>query len=43
VLFAGALCLIKPGWVTDLVGVAILGGILVLQIGGRRRSAPAAA
>ena len=42
VLFAGALCLIKPGWVTDLVGVAILGGILVLQLGGRRRSVPAA-
>ena len=31
VLFAAALVLIKPGWQTDLTGLALFGGIMALQ------------
>lgn len=30
-LFAAALCLIKPGLVTDVIGFALIGGVLLLQ------------
>ncbi|RJR32210.1 MAG: TRAP transporter permease [Desulfobacteraceae bacterium] len=29
--FAAAFLLIKPGWITDLVGIAIIAGILIVQ------------
>jgi len=31
VLLVGALMMIKPGWTTDLIGIAILVGILLFQ------------
>jgi len=37
VLVAGAFLLIKPGWVTDLIGFGLLAAILVYQALGRRR------
>jgi TRAP-type uncharacterized transport system fused permease subunit len=30
-LFGAALLLIKPGWITDLVGVALLGAVVISQ------------
>ena len=30
-LFAGAICLIKPGWITDLAGAAALAVVLIAQ------------
>jgi len=35
-LVAAALLLIKPGWITDVAGLGIAGGILVLQLRQRR-------
>ena len=46
VLLAGAFLLIKPGWLTDLVGLGLLAALAAFQILGRRRAAagaPAAA
>ena len=41
VLIAGALLLIKPGWVTDVIGFALLATILLYQsVGIRRPEAP---
>lgn len=31
VLFVAALCLIKPGWKTDLVGIALLAAVFTIQ------------
>ncbi|MCX5822295.1 MAG: TRAP transporter permease [Deltaproteobacteria bacterium] len=31
VLFVAALCLIKPGWISDLVGVALLAAVFAVQ------------
>jgi len=42
ILFIGALCLIKPGWITDIIGAVILFGIILLQL-ARRKTATAAA
>jgi len=39
VLIAAALCLIKPGLYTDVVGLALLAVVLSSQFVGRRRSA----
>ncbi len=35
VLFAAALLLIKPGWITDLIGLALLAAIVAAQLAGR--------
>jgi UPF0716 family protein affecting phage T7 exclusion len=41
-LVASALLLIKPGWVTDGIGLALLGAVLASQWLGRARDgAPA--
>jgi len=42
VLFISALCLIKPGWITDIIGAVIMAGIVVLQL-ARRKTALATA
>ena len=42
-LAAGGLCLIDPKLTTDLVGVAIIVVVIVLQIVMRKRSKPVAA
>ena len=36
VLFAAALLLIKPGWITDLVGLALLAAVVAVQLSARR-------
>jgi TRAP transporter 4TM/12TM fusion protein len=36
-LFAAALCLIKPGLITDAIGMALLGIVLATQLAQRRR------
>src|SRR6185436_20884257 len=36
VLIAGAFLLIKPGWVTDLIGLGLLGALVLYQALGRR-------
>jgi TRAP transporter 4TM/12TM fusion protein len=33
VLFAAALLLIKPGWITDLIGLVCLGSVMIHQLG----------
>jgi TRAP transporter 4TM/12TM fusion protein len=33
VLFAAALLLIKPGWITDLIGLVCLGSVIIHQVG----------
>lgn len=33
ILFAAALLLIKPGWITDLVGLGCLGSVVIHQVG----------
>ena len=38
-LVAAALLLIKPGWVTDGIGLALLGAVLASQWLGRARDA----
>ncbi|MFO0987540.1 MAG: TRAP transporter fused permease subunit [Alphaproteobacteria bacterium] len=38
VLLAGAFLLIKPGWITDLVGLGLLAGLAAFQMLGRRRA-----
>jgi TRAP transporter 4TM/12TM fusion protein len=43
VLFAGAACLISPGWVTDLVGLALIGVVALWQFASRKRAAVRAA
>jgi TRAP-type uncharacterized transport system fused permease subunit len=43
VLFVGALCLIKPGWITDLVGAAIMITVIVLQLARKKNAAAATA
>jgi TRAP transporter 4TM/12TM fusion protein len=43
VLFIGALCLIKPGWITDIIGAVIMAVIVILQLMRRKAAAPAAA
>jgi TRAP transporter 4TM/12TM fusion protein len=42
VLFVGALCLIKPGWITDLVGAAIMITIIMLQLARKKNAAATA-
>jgi len=42
ILIAGAFLLIKPGWVTDLIGFGLLIAILAYQTIGRRREVAAA-
>jgi len=37
ILFVAALCLIKPGWITDLVGVALLAVVLAGQYFGKMK------
>ncbi len=39
VLLAGAFLLIKPGWLTDLIGLGLLGAIVAYQMLDRRRAA----
>ncbi|MCW5771774.1 MAG: TRAP transporter fused permease subunit [Rhodospirillaceae bacterium] len=41
-LFLAALLLIKPGWTTDAIGLALFGALLVWQVMDRRRSLVAA-
>jgi len=41
-LVAAALLLIKPGWLTDLIGFALLAGVVVLQMAANRRAASGA-
>jgi TRAP-type uncharacterized transport system fused permease subunit len=41
-LFVAAITLIKPGWVTDIIGAVIMAGIITLQL-MRRKAAAAAA
>ena len=41
-LFVAALCLIKPGAITDSIGVALLAVVVVAQLMGLRRGALAA-
>jgi TRAP-type uncharacterized transport system fused permease subunit len=41
-LFIAAITLIKPGWITDLIGAAIMALIVVLQL-ARRKTAKATA
>jgi TRAP-type uncharacterized transport system fused permease subunit len=40
-LVVAALCLIKPGLYTDIVGLALLGAVLGVQLLERRRAAEA--
>ena len=42
VLIAAALLLIIPGWITDLLGFALLAGVLAIQLLSASRRAPAA-
>ena len=37
ILFVAALCLIKPGWITDLVGLALLAVVLAGQYLGKAK------
>ncbi len=37
-LVGAALCLIKPGWLTDVVGLGLAGGIFAYQLMQRRRA-----
>jgi TRAP transporter 4TM/12TM fusion protein len=37
-LFIAAICLIKPGWVTDVIGATIMAGIVVLQVVRKKNS-----
>jgi TRAP-type uncharacterized transport system fused permease subunit len=41
-LVGGALCLIKPGLITDSIGLGLLGAVLAAQLLARRRAAEAA-
>jgi TRAP transporter 4TM/12TM fusion protein len=43
VLFIGALCLIKPGWITDVIGAAIMVTIIMLQLARKKKAALATA
>ena len=43
VLFIGALCLIKPGWITDIIGAAIMVTIIMLQLARKKKAALATA
>jgi TRAP-type uncharacterized transport system fused permease subunit len=40
-LATAALLLIKPGWMTDLIGLGLLATVLALQWGAARRAPPA--
>jgi TRAP transporter 4TM/12TM fusion protein len=40
-LFVAALCLIKPGLITDSIGIALLAVVIAVQIAARRRAAAA--
>jgi TRAP transporter 4TM/12TM fusion protein len=40
-LFVAALCLIKPGLITDSIGIALLAVVVAVQIAARRRAAAA--
>jgi TRAP transporter 4TM/12TM fusion protein len=42
-LFVAALCLIKPGLITDSIGLTLLAIVAAAQLVARRRAAPAAA
>ena len=42
-LIAAALLLIKPGWLSDLIGIGILGAVVALQTAANRRDAAAGA
>jgi TRAP-type uncharacterized transport system fused permease subunit len=37
ILVVAALCLIKPGWITDLVGLVLAGFIIAIQLMARER------
>jgi TRAP transporter 4TM/12TM fusion protein len=37
ILVVAALCLIKPGWITDLIGIALAGVIIAIQLMARER------
>jgi TRAP-type uncharacterized transport system fused permease subunit len=41
-LFIGALCLIKPGWITDLIGAVIMAAIVTLQMARKKKPVLAA-
>jgi UPF0716 family protein affecting phage T7 exclusion len=43
VLFIGTLCLIKPGWLSDIIGAVIMAAIIVLQLARRKKAALATA
>jgi TRAP-type uncharacterized transport system fused permease subunit len=40
-LFVAALCLIKPGLLTDAIGLALLALVAAVQLAGRRAASPA--
>jgi TRAP-type uncharacterized transport system fused permease subunit len=42
VLLVAAICLIKPGWMTDLVGFGLFAIILGIQIASRKKPSPRA-
>jgi TRAP-type uncharacterized transport system fused permease subunit len=42
-LFVAALCLIKPGLITDSIGIALLAVVVVAQLAARRRQSAAKA
>jgi TRAP-type uncharacterized transport system fused permease subunit len=37
ILFVAALCLIKPGWISDLIGLALLAVVLTVQYHVKKR------
>jgi UPF0716 family protein affecting phage T7 exclusion len=39
VLIAAAFLLIKPGWITDLIGLALLAAVVAAQLPRRRAAA----
>jgi UPF0716 family protein affecting phage T7 exclusion len=41
VLLIAALALIKPGWITDLIGLALLVTILSIQMVRKKKAVPA--
>jgi len=42
-LFIAAITLIKPGWITDVIGAVILAIVVALQLARRKKAALASA
>jgi TRAP-type uncharacterized transport system fused permease subunit len=41
ILLIAALALIKPGWITDIIGIGLLGIILSIQLIKKKKAVPA--